>query len=84
MPNEIRRLKQLEVVSRRLKSIFADLSLDREILQSVSDASSDACSASWVDHVRHERNQSIRRACEPLTVDRPVIPPFLVRIFPRD
>lgn len=33
LPNEMRRLKQLEDENRRLKSIVADLSLDKEMLQ---------------------------------------------------
>ena len=35
LPNEMRRLKQLEYENRRLKSIVADLSLDKEMLQDV-------------------------------------------------
>ncbi len=35
LPNEMRRLKQLEDENRRLKSIVADLSLDKEMLQDV-------------------------------------------------
>ena len=35
LPNEMRRLKQLEDENRRLKSIVADLSLDNEMLQDV-------------------------------------------------
>ena len=35
LPNEMRRLKQLEDENRRLKSIVADLSLDKEKLQDV-------------------------------------------------
>lgn len=34
-PNEMRRLKQLEDENRRFKSIVADLSLDKEMLQDV-------------------------------------------------
>ena len=35
LPNEMRRLKQLEDENRRLKAIVADLSLDKEMLQDV-------------------------------------------------
>ena len=35
LPNEMRRLKQLEDENRRVKSIVADLSLDKEMLQDV-------------------------------------------------
>lgn len=35
LPNEMRLLKQLEDENRRLKSIVADLSLDKEMLQDV-------------------------------------------------
>ena len=35
LPNEMRRLKQLEDENRRLKSIVADPSLDKEMLQDV-------------------------------------------------
>ena len=35
LPNEMRRLKQLKDKNRRLKSIVADLSLDKEMLQDV-------------------------------------------------
>ena len=35
LPNEMRRLKQLEDENRRLKSIVADLSLDKVMLQDV-------------------------------------------------
>lgn len=35
LPNEMRRLKQLEDENRRLKLIVADLSLDKEMLQDV-------------------------------------------------
>jgi hypothetical protein len=35
LPNEMRRLKQFEDENRRLKSIVADLSLDKEMLQDV-------------------------------------------------
>jgi len=35
LSNEMRRLKQLEDENRRLKSIVADLSLDKEMLQDV-------------------------------------------------
>ena len=34
-PSEVRRLKQLEDENRRLKSIVADLTLDKQILQDV-------------------------------------------------
>ena len=46
LPNEMRRLKQLEDENRRLKSIVADLSLDKEMLQDVIKRESEACSAS--------------------------------------
>ena len=32
-PSEVRRLKELETENRRMKSIIADLTLDKEILQ---------------------------------------------------
>ena len=35
LPNEMRRIKQLEDENRRLESIVADLSLDKEMLQNV-------------------------------------------------
>lgn len=35
MPSEMKRLKQLEEENKRLKSIVADLSLDKEMLQDV-------------------------------------------------
>ncbi len=35
LPNEMRRLKQIEDENLRLKSIVADLSLDKEMLQDV-------------------------------------------------
>lgn len=35
MPSEMKRLKQLEEESKRLKNIVADLSLDKEMLQDV-------------------------------------------------
>ena len=35
VPSEIRRLKQLEDENRRLKSMVADLSLDKQMLQDV-------------------------------------------------
>ena len=35
MPSEIKRLKQLEDENQRLKSIVADLTLDKQMLQEV-------------------------------------------------
>lgn len=35
MPSEVRKLKQLEEENKRLKSLVADLSLDKEMLQEV-------------------------------------------------
>lgn len=35
MPSEMKRLKQLEEENKRLKTIVADLSLDKEMLQDV-------------------------------------------------
>ena len=43
---ELRRLKSLEEENRRLKSLVADLSLDKQILQDVLSKSSEACSSS--------------------------------------
>ena len=40
---ELRRLKSLEEENRRLKSLAADLSLDKQILQDVLSKSSEAC-----------------------------------------
>ncbi len=42
MPSEIKRLKQLEDENRRLKSIVADLTLDKQMLQEVLQEKSDA------------------------------------------
>jgi hypothetical protein len=44
MPSEMRRLKQLEEENARLKRIVADLSLDKEMPQTMSAESSKACS----------------------------------------
>jgi len=43
---ELRRLKSLEEENRRLKSVVADLSLDKQILQDVVSKISETCSSS--------------------------------------
>lgn len=40
---EVRRLRELEDENKRLKSLFADLSLDKQILQDVLSKRSKAC-----------------------------------------
>jgi len=62
--SDVNKLKELEDENRRLKSMFADLSLEHPILKDiVKKSSKPAIRRQLVDHARQAHGASLRMAC---------------------